>query len=125
MVSDPFLSSCSITKYRPTDQQELFNLCHASAHIVTEHAFGVLKKRFQILLLLTHYPLDIQACVPVALCIIHNFITLHHPSDHLDDDDDLMGGANEGHGSKDKDKNEDGGEDGNVGDRSIHDQIAC
>jgi len=110
---------CSLTKYRPTDQRELFNLRHASARNVIERAFGVLKKRFRILLLPTHYPLDIQARIPVALCVVHNFIMLHHPSDQpIHDDDDPMGGSNEGDGSGDE------GEDEDDGDVNMRDRIA-
>ena len=114
---------CSLTKYRPTDQWELFNLHHASTHNVIECAFGVLKKRFRILLLLTHYPLDIQARIPVALCVVHNFIMLCHPSDKLiDDDDDPMGGSNEGDGSGDEGEDED--EDEDEGDVNMRNRIA-
>ena len=54
--------------------KELFNLRHAQARNVIEHIFGVLKQRFQILLLPPHYPLDFQACIPAALCALQNFI---------------------------------------------------
>ena len=49
--------------------KELFNLCHAQAHNVIEHIFGVLKQRFRILLL-PHYPLNFQPRIPAALCAI-------------------------------------------------------
>ena len=35
-----------IYQYSPANEEELFNLCHASAHNVIEHIFGVLKHRF-------------------------------------------------------------------------------
>ena len=38
-----------------------------------KHIFGVLKQKFQILLLSVEYDLDIQARLPAALCAIHNF----------------------------------------------------
>ncbi|KAF8804646.1 hypothetical protein BYT27DRAFT_7035829, partial [Phlegmacium glaucopus] len=43
--------------------------------------FGVLKRRFRILLLAPEYSLEIQACIPSALAAIHNFIHLHDPEE--------------------------------------------
>jgi Plant transposon protein len=62
---------------RPADHKELFNLHHASAQNVIERAFGVLKKRFRILLIPPAYNMNVQVRVPVALCCIHNFILAH------------------------------------------------
>jgi hypothetical protein len=59
------------------NKYELFNLRHASARNVIERIFGVLKRRFRILLLAPEYNLDIQARIPTALCAIHNFIRTH------------------------------------------------
>ena len=58
----------------PTNAKELFNLHHAQARNVIECIFGVLKQCFRILLLPTHYPLDFQPCILVALCALQNFI---------------------------------------------------
>jgi DDE superfamily endonuclease len=93
--------------YRPVNKEELFNLRHASARNVIERIFGVLKRRFRILLLGPEYSLDIQARIPTALCAIHNFIREHDldeetslgdvdDSDHNDDDgnNNLTGAAN-------------------------------
>jgi hypothetical protein len=52
----------------------LFNLRHAQARNVIERIFGVLKQRFLILRHPPHYPLKFQACIPVALCALQNFI---------------------------------------------------
>jgi len=66
---------------RPSDKEELFELRHASARNVIERIFGVLKRRFQILLLAPEYNRDIQARIPAALCAIHNFTTRFDPSE--------------------------------------------
>src|ERR1700729_427961 len=63
--------------YRPVNKEELFNLRHASARNVIERIFGVLKRRFRILLIAPEYNLEIQARIPAALCTIHNFIRTH------------------------------------------------
>jgi hypothetical protein len=70
--------------------QELFNLRHASARNAIERIFGVLKRRFRILLLAPEYDLGIQARIPAALCAIHNFIQVHDPDEGpLSDTGDL------------------------------------
>ena len=66
---------------RPWNKQELFNLHHASLRNAIECIFGVLKQRFQILLLAPEYDLEIQARIPAALCAIHNFIKEHDPDE--------------------------------------------
>jgi hypothetical protein len=48
---------------------------------VIERIFGVVKRRFQILLLAPEYNLEIQARIPAALCVIHNFIAKYDSSD--------------------------------------------
>ena len=73
--------------YRPANPQELFNLRHASARNVIERIFGILKRRFRILLLSPEYDMGIQAQVPPALCALHNFIRYHDPSEITDFDD--------------------------------------
>ena len=67
--------------YRPVNKEELFNLCHASLCNVIKQIFGVLKWCFRILLLALEYNLHIQACIPVALSTIHNFICTHEPGE--------------------------------------------
>lgn len=54
---------------------------HAQARNVIEHIFGVLKRRFRILLIGPEYSMEIQAQIPAALCAIHNFIRIHEPED--------------------------------------------
>lgn len=58
----------------PANKEELFNLRHASARNVIERIFGVLKRRFRILLMAPEYNAEIQARIPAALCTIHNVI---------------------------------------------------
>ena len=66
---------------RPSNKEELFNLCHASARNVIERIFGVLKHRFRILLFCPTFSLNVQAQIPAALCSIHNFILHHDPNE--------------------------------------------
>ena len=63
---------------RPANREELFNLCHASAQNVIEHIFGVIKHHFCILLLPPEYLIEVQAFIPVMLCVIYNIITSHN-----------------------------------------------
>ena len=80
---------------RPKTKEELFNLRHASLQNVIERIFGVLKRRFRILLLAPEYKMDIQNRLPAALSALHNFIRTHDPDDEteiqeidMDNDDD-------------------------------------
>jgi hypothetical protein len=77
--------------YRPCNPQELFNLRHAQARNVIERIFGVLKRRFRILLLGPEYQYSVQAQIPAALCAIHNFIHIHNPGE----EDSEISGAEE------------------------------
>ena len=53
---------------------DLFNYRHSSLSIVIERCFGVLKARFPILKLMPNYPLKRQRQIPIACCVLHNFI---------------------------------------------------
>ena len=46
-----------------------------------ERIFGVLKRRYRILLLPPEYSLEIQSRLPAGLAAIHNFILTHNPPD--------------------------------------------
>jgi hypothetical protein len=69
-------------KLKPVDREELFNLRHAQARNCIERIFGVVKKRFRILLIAPEYKKDkgLQNRIPTALIAIHNFIR-HHDHD--------------------------------------------
>lgn len=72
--------------YRPATKQELYNLRHASARNVVERIFGIVKKRFRILLLAPEFDMDIQTHIPRVLCALHNFIRRHDPTDANDEE---------------------------------------
>jgi hypothetical protein len=46
---------------RPRNKEELFNLRHAQARNVIEHIFGVIKKRWVILVLPSKFDMGLQA----------------------------------------------------------------
>ena len=75
---------------RPASKEELYNLRHSSARNVIERTFGVLKRRFRILILPPEFSMKIQVKIPPALCALHNFIRKYDPSEigELTDDDD-------------------------------------
>ena len=75
------LNSAQYCNLRPQNKEELFNLRHSSARNAIERIFGVLKRRFRILLLAPEYSLEIQARIPAALSNLHNFISIHNPHD--------------------------------------------
>ena len=51
---------------------------------VVERIFGVVKRRFRILLLPPEYSMEIQARIPPALCLVHNVIRVHDPNDMME-----------------------------------------
>lgn len=54
-----------------------------------------MKHQFRILLLAAPFSLSTQACIPTALCVVHNFIRIHDPSNG-DLSDDLTVNDQEG-----------------------------
>ncbi len=48
-----------------------------SARNAIEQIFSILKKHFMILTHPLEYDMAIQACIPPALCAVHNFIRVH------------------------------------------------
>jgi hypothetical protein len=75
-------SSCADLKTsRPSNKEELYNLRHASARNFVERVFGVLKKKWTILIQPPQFSMEIQAWVPPAMCALHNFILNHNPHD--------------------------------------------
>jgi hypothetical protein len=54
-----------------------------SAQNVVERIFGILKRHFMILTIPPEFSMAmaIQACIPPALCAVHNFIRIHDPDE--------------------------------------------
>jgi hypothetical protein len=75
-----------ILDFRPQNKEKLFNLHHSSARNAIEHIFGILKRRFWILIIPPEYKMDLQVRIPMALCAIHNFICQHDPEEIHDFD---------------------------------------
>jgi hypothetical protein len=70
-----------LINYRPRNHQELFNLRHARLRNVIERIFGVLKRRFKVLLTAQEYSFATQAQITSALAALHNFNVTQDPSD--------------------------------------------
>lgn len=68
---------------------------HAQARNIIERIFGVIKKRWRILVVPPSYNMKIQARIPPALAALHNFIMKHDPEDGGEPDvlDDPTPGA--------------------------------
>ena len=97
---------------------------HSSARNVVERIFGVLKRRFRILLLPAEFSIEIQAQIPTALCAVHNFIRKH---DSLEDDlDSDETGDDEEHAESIDDLGTDGAAEIDSDDsvQAMHDRIA-
>ena len=66
---------------RPRNYKELYNLRHSQARNVIERIFGVVKRRFRLMVAAPEYPVQTQAKLVPALCVLHNFIRTHDPED--------------------------------------------
>ena len=74
----------------PRNAKELFNLKHSSLRMVVERCFGVLKKRFPILVTMPSFSFPYQ-CELVSCCVlIHNFIRRQLYPDDFDVEDDIV-----------------------------------
>ena len=62
-----------------------------SAQNVVERIFGILKRHFMILTIPPEFSMAmaIQACIPPALCAVHNFIRIHDPDEIHDEHVDI------------------------------------
>jgi hypothetical protein len=78
-------------KFRAQNAQELFNLRHAKLRNVIERIFGVLKKRFKVLVIAQEYEIETQALIVSALAVLHNFIRIHDPDDLVEEEDENVG----------------------------------
>ena len=58
----------------PRGPIELFNYMHSSLHNIIERCFGVLKARFPILKVMSNYRPQRQRRIPIACCVLQNFI---------------------------------------------------
>jgi DDE superfamily endonuclease len=74
--------------YRPRNHKELFNLRHARLRNAIERIFGILKKRFKVLLLAQEYSFATQAQIVPAVAALHNFILAHNPNEELTTEDE-------------------------------------
>ncbi|RWR90744.1 putative nuclease HARBI1 [Cinnamomum micranthum f. kanehirae] len=73
------------TTQAPQTPQELFNLRHSKARNVVERTFAVLKQRFPILKTTLRYPLNTQAKIVVACCVMYNYIKQWNYNDELEE----------------------------------------
>jgi hypothetical protein len=63
-----------LAKKKPENSKELFNLRHASLRNVIERIFGVLKRKYQILLSPSEYSIDTQTRIILACTALHNWV---------------------------------------------------
>ncbi|KAK2656258.1 hypothetical protein Ddye_009310 [Dipteronia dyeriana] len=83
----------------PRGPNELFNYRHSSLRNVIERCFGVLKARFTVLKNMPNYKLRRQRLVPIACCVLHNFIRSQGRGDRMfreyENEDMLIDGEGE------------------------------
>jgi len=68
---------------RPRNYKELYNLRHSQAQNIIEHIFGVVKRRFRLMVAAPEYSLETQTKIVPALCALHNFICVYNPEENM------------------------------------------
>lgn len=71
----------------PKTAQQAFNKVHSSLRGCIERSFGVLKKRFRMLVCMPSYELDTQIDLMILCFCIHNFILRYRVKDNYLEDD--------------------------------------
>ena len=71
---------------RPKNKEELFNLRHSSLRNVVERIFGIMKKRFPILVSMPSYPFISQCDLIYCAMMTHNFIRMNALFDDIFDE---------------------------------------
>jgi DDE superfamily endonuclease len=69
---------------KPQTRNELYNLRHSSYRNVVERIFGVMKRRWRIILETNSFSLQTNAKVMSALAALHNFIRRHDRDDEME-----------------------------------------
>lgn len=67
----------AMTGQKPTNKEELFNLCHSSVWNVIEKIFVVIKRQFQILETSIEFTIEVKVKIILAVTGLYNFIQLH------------------------------------------------
>lgn len=73
---------------RPRNKEELFNYRHAQLRNVIERTYGVIKKRFPVLVKMNSFSIEFQVKIVVCAAILHNFIRLNESEDYFYNDID-------------------------------------
>ena len=74
---------------RPRTKEELFNLRHSSLRNVIERIFGVIKKRFPILVVMKSFDFPFQCDIVICALLVHNFILMNQLYEDEFDDVDI------------------------------------
>jgi hypothetical protein len=69
---------------RPETKEELFNLRHAQLRNAIERIFGVIKRKFKILLRAPEYSIKQQIQLVLGLTALHNFIAIRDRNSDID-----------------------------------------
>ncbi|KAF7372232.1 putative nuclease HARBI1 [Mycena venus] len=75
-------------KQRPQNREELFNLRHAQLRNVIERIFGVVKRRFRVLVSRPEMGYHQQALMVGAAAALHNFTRIHEPINHIEEEEE-------------------------------------
>ena len=79
----------AIGNRRPQNAKELFNLRHSSLRNAIERIFGVVKKRFPLLVTMRSFEFSFHCDIVMCSLMLHNFIRLNQLNEDYFYDDDV------------------------------------
>ena len=85
------LKEWALGNRRPQNMKELYNLRHSSLRNAVERIFGVVKKRFPLIVTMRSFDFSFQCDLIMCATMIHNFIRVNQPyEDEFFDADDVL-----------------------------------
>jgi hypothetical protein len=81
------LKEWAVGNRKPQNMKELYNLRHSSLRNAIERIFGVVKKRFPIIVTMRSFDFSFQCDLVLCAMMVHNFIRVTHEDEFYNEND--------------------------------------